>query len=595
MVVTQYHTGAENHTPHVVSRKEPAYGNVNAHGARVLQVRGISPAVARDYGIESWSAAQSAAYGFRGEHARDGLAIPNYNLLGELDGVQLRPERPVGERKYLWLRNHTPQIGGPPAGTPEAAARADRLRRDLRVAVVASESNIKNGAMLSNTARPIFPISIHGNWNWVKNGAIDDAQLRWIPRYEKTRGKITYRRPLILAPDSNYWTKPEVAAGWWHFANAARGLGFDVRVAVVPHAPNGTSWGPDDAIAAGAVTVDELIDTARPLPEIMPAINARPVDDGPLSREEQLARRVAELEADNAALISLVLNPHLSHTEKVAYVSAGVKVQEMAAKGEVRALEDAEIANDYRPAKRPKGTPKPTTNPTGTMPIMERAAAKSAMERARERGWFTVKTVPHTITRSNGTTYTTNAWQVEPAPSLGALIMPAAIYVPEAVKERKAYTRQTPCPHCDQVHDRVQVTYCGGYSADGEIIDGCQREISRKVIQKPVAQRPEISEAQREHLDNITRDETQPARPADAESMSGINQDIVTNDAPVNTCSSPAPINCPEKITTWPEPAETCAWPGGCNAPAGPGGRCPEHSLYRSADPAPLQLQQEAS
>lgn len=553
MLATSYPNGTYQDTPQSAGRDDqrPITWDdlpLTAHDIEVCRVRGITPEIAHAYQLRSWTAAEAAANGYRGNHARSGMAIPNYNLAGELDDYQLRPHNPAGDRKYLWRAGHTPAIGGMPAGTAEAAEYADRLRHDLSVPVIVTESTLKNGSMLSQAKRPIYTVSIHGNWNWSVNGALSpDVNPRLLPLRRKRGGKVVQRRLMVLFPDSDYWTKPEVMRGWWEYGNAVRqAYKADVRVARVPNGPNGEKWGPDDAVAAGAVTVEDLIDTATPLPDILPAPTTRQDDDASLSEIERLRRRVAQLEADNAALIALILNPHIKPTDKIAMVSAGTKVQAMAAKGEIKPLESAEIANDYRAAKRPKGTPKPTTNPSGTMPIMERAAVKSALERAKELGWMEVKSVPHTITRSNGTSYTDTAWMFEPAPTLGAFIMPAATYVPKAVKERKAYTRQKPCPHCNQVHDRVQVTYCGGYSADGEIIDGCQGEISRRVIRKPMPQREEITPEQREHLDNITRDENQPI-PADT--MSGKNPDIVS-EAPINTSSPDPRINCPEKITT---------------------------------------------
>jgi hypothetical protein len=527
------------------------YSGVNAHGAEVLRVRGISPEIARDYGIESWTHDQAAADGFQRECARAGLAIPNYNILGELDSVQLRPEQRIDERKYLWKKGHSPQIGGYPASTPETAERGERLRRDLRTPVLASESNLKSAALLSNTQCDIYPLSIHGNWNWSKNGAIS-PELRWLARYDKRHGKIVYRRPFILVPDSNYWTKPEVMQGWWHFGNAARALGFDVRVAVVPHAPDGSSWGPDDAIAAGTVTVEELIANAVPLPVILPTTTTRPEDTEQLSEEERLRREIAVLKADKAAIIGLARNPHHTPTEKIAWISAGVELEAMAERGEVEPLDSGKIAHNYCKEKTPKGEPKQTLNHDGTKPLMSRKSAKSAMERATEMGWIVAKAVPHTVTRADGSTYPTTAWEVEPSASFGAFLMTAAAYTPETPKERATYGQGGRCKRCHQVHDKVQVTSCGGVTADGEIIDGCGHEISRKVIRAPLANQRDITPEQHEHLENITRAEKSAAEKIEA-SMTEKNSDIVNTD---NTRDS---INASNRVnTTSPAPPITC-------------------------------------
>lgn len=590
MLSPEYHILPHAHIPSPGRSRPPAaqaaqldYPGVNAHGAEVLHSRGITPEIAADRGYRSWTASDAEAHGFVREHARAALAIPNFNVASEFDDYQTRPEQAAtdprtGEkRKYLWRIGHTPELAGPPAATPAARERADRVRDDLRVPVVAVESILKLDSVLSNADRDLYGIAPHGNWGWTVNGAPTPA-LRGIPWRKKRHGKVVHRRDAILMPDSDYWTKQEVAQGWWEFGKDLERRQARVLVAKVPTGPNGEKWGPDDAIAAGATTVAKLIASATPLPHVMPmATPEATADDATLTELERIQRKLAEAEATIANIIALALNPHITPTDKIALLSAGVQVQNMAqSKGEVEPVGSARIAQDFRPAKRPKGTPKPDLNPGGTKPLMERGSVKSAMERATALGWIVATPVIGEVKRSNGTTYPDRQWRIEPAPSLGAFIAPAAAYQPAAPKTRKPYAIRETCVHCGEIHDRTHLTYCGEITANGEIVSGCANVVGRRVERVPLPNREDITDEERAHLDGITRAEI--TTPGPGESMSGKNPDIVISpSAP----ASPSPINCQEKIRTCSPPVEP---PGFWDAGPDPEPQA-EHSAARAALP----------
>lgn len=358
------------------------------HDREVLRARGIAPQVAAARGYRSWTASDALAAGFVREHARAALAIPNYNVAGELDDYQSRPHAPVTDcktgarRKYLWRVGHTPELAGPPAATPAARERADALRENVRVPVVVTESILKLDAILSHADRDVYAIAIHGTWGWTVNGAPTPA-LRGIPWRVRRHGHIVHRRDVILMPDSDFRTKPEVAQGWWEFGQDLKRRGARVLIADVPAGPNDEKWGPDDAFAAGHSFAD-LLGTARPLPQVVPvATPTETTDEDPLSELERAQRKLAQAEATIDNLVALALNPHITPTDKIALISAGARVQTMVERGKVEPLGSADVSQDFRPARRPKGTPKPHVNPvSGTKPLMERGSVKSAMERA---------------------------------------------------------------------------------------------------------------------------------------------------------------------------------------------------------------------
>ena len=505
---------------------------------QVLQERGLTPGIAHARGYESWTRQDAIDNGFTGMHARDTLAIPVFNLAGEPDDFLLRPHDPpidkeTGKpRKYMWRPGHTPALGGPPAGTPEAERRAHELRDDLRVPIVITESVLKSDTFLVHSDRPVYTMAIHGTWNWVKNGATM-PELRDVPWRKKQNNRITYRRPVLLLPDSDYLFKPEVAHAWWSLGDALRRKGGDVWICHLPTAPDGSKLGPDDAIARGIVSTTQMFDSAVQLPKELPDAARR---ETPGETETDKDLYIATLEAEikkRDELISgqarLIQNPFLKDKERALSFRLITMAASKASHGDIDSdgmvrLSAAELANDFRP-KPNKGESIADTNQDGSYPIARRDTVKNTLRALSGLGGVPVGLTPVTRELSSGDRYvdTDITVRVEDVANPTAAIVSLADFKREKV--RKPYTRQEPCPECGEIHTRTRTTTT--------TCDGCGSVLNEKTetINLPVANLPvdELTDEQREDLDySVT--------------ASGKNQEG-------NNEGDSEPItNCPEKI-----------------------------------------------
>lgn len=440
------------------------------HDTAKLQACGVLPNVAHARGYRSWSTSEAAQHGFSGSHARDTLAIPVHSLAAEFDDYLLRPHTPpiddkTGKtRKYMWRPGHTPALGGPPAGTPAAEARAHALRDDLTVPVIVTESVIKSDSVLSHAATAVYTMAIHGTWNWVADGATS-PELRDVPWRSKRGDKITHRRLVILVPDSDYSTKPEVAFGWWQFGQALKRRKADVRIYHLPAAPDGSKLGPDDALVQGVVSVAQMLADAVPLPNELPEI-AR-LDTGAPVSDMQARQRIATLEADLArkdalisALVRVSVSPDLNRAQAIPGIRALVTAHYKRSQGEVdhegyAVLSSREIANDWRTADDPKADYNPVD---GSRPFMQCSRVKSQMETLQAAGAIDIRTRETKRPRPGAIPYTDTEYLVKVDDLPSALIQLADYRKPE----RKKPTPTPPCRHCGEIHPRTKITVCQG-------------------------------------------------------------------------------------------------------------------------------------
>lgn len=505
----------------------------------VLQTRGITPELIKARRYRSWTAADATANGFTRQHVCDTLAVPNYNLAGEMDDYLLRPHTPpidkeTGKpRKYLWRPGHTPALGGPPAGTPEWEARAHQLREDLNTPVIVTESVIKGDSVLAHAQTDVYTLAIHGTWNWVDNGA-PTRELREIPWRKKQHDRVTQRRVVVLVPDSDYATKPEVAFAWFTFGEALRRRKADVRLFILQPAPDGSKMGPDDALATGVVTVTQILEEAAPLPADLPEV-AR-IEGNTTGSDTEARRRIATLEADLTrarALISaqaqLIQNPALKDKERALGFRVITMAASKASRGEVDdkgivCLSAAEVANDWRP-KPAKGEAIAPTNPKDeSYPIARRDTVKATLGALTTAGVLSTGLMPTKRVLESGDWYadTDISIRADDVADVTAAIINLASY--RRAKQRKPYTRQEPCPHCHEMHTRTQTTTC----------DGCGAVIKEKTLNLPVADMPleDLTDEQREDLEYGV-------------SASGKYQEAETNGDGWGTGAS---TNCPENI-----------------------------------------------
>ena len=234
-----------------------------------------------------------------------------------------------------------------------------------------------------------------------------------------------------------------------------------------------TKQGMDDFFARGH-SVDDLLDLAEPWNRRGPGItllDERGTGDDRIdtlqSRVTQLEIKVDELKADNAAIIALVNQPHLTLADIRLALQLAILPSAKASQGDLGdegkpILSSSEMSNDWRKKAEP-GQRVALVNHDGTVPRMARGNVKPLMEKAIERGYVKAKPIPvdrsHTSDGGSVSGYRDTAWIVEPAPTIAAAVNPWLNASP-APKQRKPRALPESCPHCGEVHPRLQRTYC---------------------------------------------------------------------------------------------------------------------------------------
>ena len=187
---------------------------------------------------------------------------------------------------------------------------------------------------------------------------------------------------------------------------------------------------------------------------------------------------LAAARADASALAQAILNPELTRNQLITAVAVANEVRAKQARGEIQSdgtivLSASEIADDWRPAPE-KGERVAPVNPrSGRRPRMARERVGSLMAEAIENGLIRAKPVKALRQHSNGSTYTTTDWVIDPVDSIAAALNPWISYRQDEPKERKPRTVPQRCPECGEVHPIRRVDYCTGCGAivDAKIIE----------------------------------------------------------------------------------------------------------------------------
>ena len=481
-------THAENATPRN-SLPTREYSRVSDSDADVLRSRAITPEVAAARGYRTVSGSESTSYGFRNSHARDGLLLPSYNTQGEVDQWQMRPREPLLDedgkpRKYVWPIGTRLQIDVPPASLPYLL--------DVNVTIIITESILKADAIQSTIIAPgtFCVLAISGVYGWRSQGAplSDFGDIRW---RLKEHDRITFRRLVYIAFDSDTLTNPNVSRARYEFTDYLRRRKARVSWIDVPTAVDGDKQGIDDALAAGH-TLESMIKSAYPAPDIMPADFGPATATDRVPEVERLRAENAQLQHDNAMLVHLVKNPHVQGKTKSVVVSIYCEAASKRSRGQVEhdgriRLDARHVANDHRPIPEP-GQPRAEINPLdGSKPIVARSTVVSIAQKAAKLGFVNVETVKERKRHASGAWYWDTELLVTPAASLGAFLQPMATHVPTDLEPRKPYTVQKPCPHCNEVHSRTRTTVC----------NGCDKPTDIEILPIPIAQDPNASEADR--------------------------------------------------------------------------------------------------
>jgi len=194
-----------------------------------------------------------------------------------------------------------------------------------------------------------------------------------------------------------------------------------------------------------------------------------------------LKRQLAERDATIVALTQTILNPHLTHTEKVGAVNIARHADAKRQGGQVDAdgcvsLSPAEVSDDWRPKPEAGEHIAPVNPDTGTVPHMPRSSARAVLDTAIERGLLTGEKRGTVRRRADNSTFKDWEYVVSPESSFADLLNPWATWRPDQPKMRKVRESRA-CKHCGEVHPITRVDYCGG----------CGGELRRQTIEQPDA------------------------------------------------------------------------------------------------------------
>ncbi len=508
-----------------------AYSGLTERDAQVLIDRAVSPEIAAMRGYRSITATDARKAGYSLSQARSGMELPRHNTQGIVDDAsQARPHEPRINEKGKPVKYELP------AGARhvlDVTPRSQPHVTDITIPILITESILKADAIESAIPPDTYCVlDINGVYGWRSNGA-PISDFRDIRFCEKKHGRIVRRRDVDVLFDSDTATNPDVATARYHLAQHLERLGARVRFVDVPAKPDGTKQGVDDALANGHILADVLA-TAYAPKEPTPADFA----DDPNDETGTTAKLRLEL-ADSRRIISglfqTVLSPHMTPSEKVAYLSTLALAEHKRQDGDdTTELSPAEISDDWRPVPDKGETIAPTNN-DGSKPRMSRDKVKPVMRVLVSRGLISATPRGVTRTHTNGTKYRDEVWDVAPVNMAESLAL-AASWRPDEPTIRKPRTSRGLCPHCNELHPIHRQDTC----------TGCGTVRSTTIIQPDVDHVAEV----------VAEPETIRPRYFIGQGVNGTTEDTTTTDAPrftsdklseVSTApeSTPLPLNTP--------------------------------------------------
>lgn len=233
--------------------QQPTGGTLLPEHRASLRKRAIADAEIDDQGfftLQQGARSHAAELGFSEAQSRllgagHALIIPRFNVAGESDGYQMRPDAPRTMKgkdrpnKYENLPGVPPNFDIPPRCAP--------YMRDKAVTLYVVESTMKACALKGAGAQAVA--SIGGVYNWKSAQAL--AELDNICE----RGRV-----IVLVPDSDYHdpAKQGVRDGWTRLGSLAQAHGADVLFCPIPDMGDGAKRGPDDWLADGH-TLSEIV------------------------------------------------------------------------------------------------------------------------------------------------------------------------------------------------------------------------------------------------------------------------------------------------------------------------------------------------
>ncbi len=178
-----------------------------------------------------------------------------------------------------------------------------------------------------------------------------------------------------------------------------------------------------------------------------------------------LETEVARLKLTNAAIIQVVINPHLKESDKITVLAVNGLMQQKRARGETGpdgtvVISAAEVSNDWRPTPSPGDHVAPH-NTDGSLPRMARSRVKPTLGTLTSRGIIPATPRTELKPRASGQPYRETVWTI-PASSPADFLGPAATWRPEEPVARKPRRVAVPCSSCGEVHPVIRTDVCGG-------------------------------------------------------------------------------------------------------------------------------------
>ncbi len=490
--------------------------NLHEHHRRMLEEEsGISPEVIADRGY--WTETDPSvlkALGYADYQCRPAmgpfLVIPEWTTAGVQRGSKIRPDRPRLSKKAKPIKYESPagsqlQVDCPPGIT--------HLLRDRSIPLYVTEGSKKADAAVS---RGLPCISISGVWAFRRGRVV-------LPDFDDIALDGREVRPAF---DDDVMVKPEVRAALDTLNHALLRRGATVRPVMLcdpaaPDAPAGSAKvGLDDFLVRAGNDAVAMLDRLTMDWTPPPATWDEPSD----TDVDHWKPRALRAEADLRALIALHDNPHLSSTEKTLVRRLATEGAAKAARGERTEdgrvqLEPRFLANDHR-SEPDHGEARAKRNPDGTAFLMPRSSVKKTAERLRGLGLLDFQEIRVPYRRKHGRPYSVPELLISPPASIADFVAAAAWYAPAVPVSRADYGSQAPCPSCGETHERTvrttRRTYCGT-PAD----PGCGTQIGETetvmTLPVPPANRPDITEHQRQRLDQRTSPASIPTKNVDIE------------------------------------------------------------------------------
>lgn len=552
MSLVVYTNDTDNDTPHSPHRK------LSDHHQHMLEVEsGIHPDIIAARGYWTAYTADDCPVGFADYQMQawmfPALVIPQWNTVGRISAYILRPDHPRRGKDDKVIKYEAQP--GAPVGFDVPPTMRQQLA-DETIPLYITEGSKKADAMAS---RGLLCLSLNGVYGFMHHRVVvselDEINLEG--------------RTVRIVFDSDVMTKSAVADALNRLAGAGDRRGGRVELVILPDAGDGKT-GVDDYFGRGG-TADDLASLTRPWKALRRPTRMIEYED-PYAEIDRLRRL-------NSAQARLIRNPYLKEKERAVGFAVITRAAEKIARGDVGPdgkprLRASEIAEDYR--ERPeKGTPLPSTNKDGSVPITKRSNVKPIINALREAEILTIDLEGTKRQASTGDTYADIDFVVDLDDPVAAIVR-LSDYRRE--KTRAPYTRQEPCRHCGEVHSRTRRTYC----------DGCGMETEKpQVLPVPAANNPDATPTQRERLAERTADPDAPREVIDFDTGEVISTESgstkkVEADTNVNASSSPLPVNYSSTnfVEAEGEPAATCSDLSGCSEPVARDGlRCPAHSM----------------